>query len=210
MTNDDKKQKELGAKKYNKMKGNNGSGNIEERDDWQTPKWLFNRLNETYGFVFDCCATHKNTKCQMWEDNFENQGHTDVMSWMNPPFSKAREMFKHFFKVIKFGVAIYRCDNLETALWQEVILKNADWIFIPKGRISYEGKEGTGSRFPSALIGIGVKEPEGLDGYTLFVKNAKVESESELNKKINKGTKVAPCSDGVKSPINAKDLIGVE
>jgi len=26
--------------------GNDGSGNVEERDDWQTPQWLFNKLNK--------------------------------------------------------------------------------------------------------------------------------------------------------------------
>lgn len=70
------------------------------------------------------------------------------------------------------GVAIYRCDNMETKVWQEIILKNADWIFIPKGRISYEGKVGKGSRFPSALIGVGVsapKEIEGVEGVLLLI-----------------------------------------
>ncbi len=94
---------------------------------------------------------------------------------MNPPFSLAREMFEHFFKVVSKGVAIYRCDNLETSLWQEVILANADWVFIPKGRISYEGKEGKGSRFPSALIGKGIPIPKELKGFTLKVQKDKSE-----------------------------------
>ena len=76
-------------------------------------------------------------------------------------------MFKHFFKEVEKGVAIYRCDNMETKLWQEIILPNATWIFIPNGRISYEGMEGSGSRFPSALIGFNVEPPKGLKGITL-------------------------------------------
>jgi len=154
------------------MKGNDGSGNTIERDDWQTPQWLFDKLDKQYNFLFDCCATKENTKSQSWSSNFINEITNDTRDscWMNPPFTLAEEMFEHFFKVISKGVAIYRCDNMEIKIWQNIILKNADWIFIPKGRISYEGKEGTGSRFPSALIGIGVKPPMDLVGFTLLIK----------------------------------------
>lgn len=158
------------------MKGNNGTGNIIERDDWQTPQWLFDKLHKQYKFKFDCCASKETTKLDSWSENFELTSGSiikNTICWMNPPFSKAEDMFKHFFEVVSNGIAIYRCDNLETGLWQKHILKNVDWVFIPKGRISYEGKEGTGSRFPSALIGIGLDAPKELEGYTLFVKNAK-------------------------------------
>lgn len=163
------------------MKGNNGTGNIIERDDWQTPQWLFDKLDKQYEFRFDCCASDNNFKYNFYTNNFVEckLPFNNIICWMNPPFSIAREMFEHFFKVVRKGVAIYRCDNLETALWQEVILKNSDWVFIPKGRISYEGKKGTGSRFPSALIGKGLDAPKELEGYTLFVKNAKHEQESK-------------------------------
>ncbi len=145
-----------------KGKGNDGTGNNEERDGWQTSQELFNKLNEQYDFGFDCCASFENHKCDNWTSDFEEVEYKQIHEtcWMNPPFSKAKEMFQHFFKVIKSGVAIYRCDNMETKIWQEDILKLADWIFIPKGRISYEGKVGKGSRFPSALIGYNVPPPK--------------------------------------------------
>jgi site-specific DNA-methyltransferase (adenine-specific) len=156
------------------MKANNGSGNIVERDEWETPQWLFDILNKQYKFDFDCCADENNKKCDYWQDDFldmDEFNSENDMTWMNPPFSKAEHMFDHFFDIIKKGVSIYRCDNMETKIWQEIILKKADWIFIPKGRISYEGKEGKGSRFPSALIGIGIEPPKELNGVTLFVRN---------------------------------------
>ena len=154
------------------MKGNNGAGNVIERDDWQTPQWLFDILDKQYKFSFDCCATKENSKCIRFTNNFNgNKGviHGSTV-WMNPPFSIAEKMFKNFFFTIDHGIAIYRCDNLETALWQNIIFKNATWILIPKGRISYEGKAGKGSRFPSALIGFNVEPPKSIEGVTLFVK----------------------------------------
>jgi len=152
------------------MKANNGSGNIESRDEWETPQWLFEILHKQYNFDFDCCASAKNKKTFIGTFDFENFNPQQLklnMCWMNPPFSKALEMFKHFFKVVKKGVAIYRCDNFETKIWQEVIFPNASWVFIPNKRIAYEGMEGSGSRFPSALIGFNVPEIESLDGITL-------------------------------------------
>jgi len=152
------------------MKANNGSGNNELRDEWQTPKWLFNKLHKQYNFTFDCCACKENHKCEHWTNCFdENYSFENKMCWMNPPFSKANIMFKHFFKVVSEGIAIYRCDNFETKIWQEVIFPNCSWIFIPSKRIVYEGMEGKGSRFPSALIGLNVDLPLELNGIILKI-----------------------------------------
>ena len=155
------------------MAGNDGKGNIVERDDWQTPQWLFDLLDQDYHFEVDCCATIDNTKCNAYPQDFLKViNKDDAICWMNPPFSKAIEMFEHFFKVIKNGVCIYRCDNMETKVWQDIILKNADWVVIPKGRINYEGKAGKGSRFPSALIGVGLPPFEMKNATTLLIKRS--------------------------------------
>ena len=174
-------------------KGNDGKGNIPERDLWETQQELWDKLNKQYNFTFDCCASENNKKCENWHDNFELVGDVeaglteDDIAWMNPPFSIALRMFTHFFKVVDKGVAIYRCDNMETKLWQEVILKNADWIFIPKGRVSYTPFEtgnmrnGMGTRFPSALIGVNVSPPKEIEGKILFIKLNEVSLNSSHN-----------------------------
>ena len=157
------------------MKGNDGTGNNSERDIWETQQKLFNLLDKQYNFMIDCCASKENSKCIKYFDKFEDVDfiHNNIKCWMNPPFSIARDMFSHFFKIVSTGVAIYRCDNLETSIWQDIILKNADWIFIPKGRISYEGIKGNGSRFPSALIGVGVELPININGTILKIEGLK-------------------------------------
>jgi len=160
---------EIGEKQ--RMKGNNGSGNNESRDSWETPQELWNKLNKQYNFTFDCCSNGINSKCNSWTSNFEMWVSAGIkhICWMNPPFSKAEVMFKHFYHEVEKGVCIYRCDNMETKLWQDIILKSATWVFIPKCRISYEGMEGKGSRFPSALIGYNINPPKGLTGHTLII-----------------------------------------
>jgi len=155
------------------MKGNDGTGNNESRDGWQTNQDLWNKLNEQYSFNYDCCASHDNTKCKSFASRFEEVSFVEGCAWMNPPFSKTREMFEHYFKTVTKGVAIYRCDNMETKVWQEVILKNVDWVFIPKGRISYTPFDisirGGMTRFPSALIGFNVEPPNDIEGIVLFI-----------------------------------------
>ena len=155
-------------------KTTNGKGNNPSRDEWQTPQWLFDKLNKQYNFKYDCCATKDNKKTQHYGNDFKQLRFVDGVrrAWMNPPFSKAYEMFKHFFGVV-YGVAIYRCDNMETKLWQENIFPNATWVFIPNKRIAYEGMEGKGSRFPSALIGKNVDPPKELEG-TLLIPNCDI------------------------------------
>lgn len=158
-----------------KNKGNDGTGDNADRDSWQTKQELFDLLNSQYNFEFDCCASFSNKKTVLFSDNFELVDKIDKVSWMNPPFSKAFNMFTHFFKVINKGVAIYRIDNPETKIWQEVIFPNASWIFIPKGRISYTPfevgnmREGNGTRFPSALIGLNVEPPKNITGIIIKI-----------------------------------------
>jgi len=150
-----------------KTKANNGTGNVPKRDMWETPQWLYDILNEQYDFKFDCCANSENSKAPKFSDRFLGLFGINDMSWMNPPFSKAISMFIHFFENVSKGVAIYRCDNFETVLWQREIFPNASWIFIPNKRIVYEGLEGMGARFPSALIGLNVEPPKNLKGTLL-------------------------------------------
>ena len=150
------------------MKANNGSGNNPSRDEWETPDWIFNPLLEQYKISFDCCASELNYKAPYPKEDFLDIVEVnDRVCWMNPPFSKAWIMFQHFFKVVTKGIAIYRADNFETGIWQKVIFPNATWVFIPDHRVSYEGLDGDGARFPSALIGFNVDPPKGIKGILL-------------------------------------------
>ena len=158
-----------------KGKGNDGTGNNEERDLWRTSKDLFSNLNKQYNFNFDCCANEQNKKTVDFSNNFEKITMTTFkqICWMNPPFSKAYKMFEHYFKVINKGVSIFRCDNMETKVWQDVILKKATWILIPKGRVLYTPFDitirGGMTRFPSALIGYNVEPPKYVEGKILLI-----------------------------------------
>lgn len=148
--------------------------NNSTRDEWRTPFDLYQNLRSQYKFNFDCCATSANAKTAHWTDDFlsywPGRKTHSTRFWMNPPFSKAQTMFDHFFSIAVEGVAIYRCDNMETEIWQVSIIPHCDWIFVIRGRINYEGFSGNSPRFPSALIGVGLDPPQDVEGVTLAVK----------------------------------------
>jgi len=141
-----------------------------KRDDWRTPQELWNKLHKQYDFKMDCCAVRVNAKTPAYLSDFADFGFVNVMSWMNPPFSKAYEMFDLFLSRVWKGVAIYRADNMETKVWQ-MILSKADWVHFFPYRVKYEGHEGESPRFPSALIGLNVDFPKDLEGHTIKLRS---------------------------------------
>lgn len=153
--------------------GKLGVGNTTQRDLWITPPMLWSIVNKQYNFDFDCCASVDNRKTELYSSDFESVQSVSGTAWMNPPFTIAKRMFTHFFKVVDKGVGIYRCDNLETLLWQNVIFKHAHWIFIPKGRINYVEETFNSTQespFPSALIGYNVPPIKNMQGVLLIIK----------------------------------------
>lgn len=157
------------------MKDAKKQGKPLDRDEWRTPRDIFDPLDRQYHFFLDCCASPENALCPSFTSRFENHLSSDVMCWMNPPFSKAVHMFTHFCLSVRHGVALYRCDNMETMIWQAIIFPRADWVFIPEFRVAYQGIPNKWNRpvFASALIGIGVPPPLNLQGSLLFPKGGR-------------------------------------
>lgn len=43
---------------------------IDNRDEWETPKELWDELNDQYGFFIDCCANKENAKTNRYFEDF--------------------------------------------------------------------------------------------------------------------------------------------
>jgi len=137
--------------------------------DWGTPSELFDKLNAQYGFDIDLCSNESNKKCGTEVQQLENFDQELVykVGWINPPFSKIRQMLRIALSLKFPVVGIYRCDNLETETWQDIIFSKCDWVLFLKGRVRYEDPvsgDRTSPMFPSALFGKGVKPPEDFFG----------------------------------------------
>jgi phage N-6-adenine-methyltransferase len=58
------------------------------KDNWETPQWLFNELNEEFHFAADLCADLSNHKCLYWcRDYLVETIYEGVTYFMNPPYS---------------------------------------------------------------------------------------------------------------------------
>lgn len=59
-------------------------------DLWETPKWLFDNLNDFFGFDIDVCALPENAKCKSYYTP-EQDGLTqpwEGVVWCNPPYGR--------------------------------------------------------------------------------------------------------------------------
>jgi phage N-6-adenine-methyltransferase len=64
-----------------------------KKDDWETPRILFDTLNDQYGeFLLDVCATSVNTKYLYFftkeQDGLSQEWHWAKKVWMNPPYGR--------------------------------------------------------------------------------------------------------------------------
>lgn len=61
------------------------------KDDWETPEWLFNQLNDEFKFTLDPCCTHETAKCRKHYTKAENgltQDWAGETVFCNPPYSR--------------------------------------------------------------------------------------------------------------------------
>jgi len=61
-----------------------------ESPEWETPQWLFDLLNEEFGFEIDVCASEKNHKCQKYFSKIDDglRQKWEGTCWMNPPYGR--------------------------------------------------------------------------------------------------------------------------
>lgn len=74
------------------------------KDDWETPTDLFEKLNEEFNFSLDPCSSHENKKCELHytieEDGLKQdwQGHA---VFCNPPYGRKKKQQNGYRNVMK-------------------------------------------------------------------------------------------------------------
>lgn len=141
--------------------------------DWQTPKWLYDQLNERYGpFNLDPCTSEDNPMGTEYFYTEEMNGIADYNQWiipevemtrfyMNPPYGretkhwvkKAHEQTQKWKpKIMGVGLLPARTDP---KWFHNYILPYYEIIFLP-GRIAFidpeTGKPVKGTNFASMLV----------------------------------------------------------
>lgn len=126
-------------------------------DMWETPQYLFDRLDRKFHFDIDVCATEENAKCKRYYTK-EQDGLSQEwkgICWCNPPYG--REIIKWVRKAsisAKNGATIVMLipARTDTKWFHEYIYKkeNVNIKFI-KGRLKF-GTAQNAAPFPSMLV----------------------------------------------------------
>lgn len=147
---------------------------------WETPQWLYDKLDSIFHFTLDPCCSLTTRKCSNWFTEKENgliQQWTPHTVFMNPPYNKPRKACNpnckskvcatngyHVLedipgqsdwitKAANSGTPVVALipARTDTTIWQECILTKATTVCLLKGRLKF-GTAENAAPFPSALV----------------------------------------------------------
>ena len=121
-------------------------------DMWETPKDLFDKLDEEFEFQTDVCAIKQNAKCKRFytpEQDGLKQIWTGVC-WCNPPYG--REIEKWMKKAYESNATVVCLvpARTDTKWFHDFVLGKAEIRFI-RGRLKF-GNSKNSAPFPSMLV----------------------------------------------------------
>jgi len=144
------------------MNGNDTALFSKGSDEWSTPQWLFDQLNEEFHFQIDAAATPKNSKVS--DAYFEDLDAVPTLEfgwyckgswerfWLNPPYSKIGPFMKKAYEESLKG-AVVVClipSRTDTRYWHDYVMKAQEIRFV-KGRLKF-GDSKNGAPFPSVIV----------------------------------------------------------
>jgi len=123
--------------------------------EWETPQWLFDRLNRVFQFTLDPACTHENAKCAKHYTRAEDglsRSWAGERVFVNPPYG--REVSRWVEKArleAEYGALVVMLlpARTDTKWWHEHVQDHADVHFIA-GRLKFGGAENS-APFPSAV-----------------------------------------------------------
>jgi phage N-6-adenine-methyltransferase len=133
---------------------------ITPKDDWGTPQWLFDLLNQEFHFNFDAAAVCENAKCNIMSSDSLNLSWykgvgmpTGGRVWLNPPYSAGnidKFMQKAYEESQKGAVVVclVPCAT-DTRWWHNYVMKAQEIRFI-RGRVKFVGYDAEGKQIKNS------------------------------------------------------------
>lgn len=121
-------------------------------DMWETPKDLFDKLDEEFKFQTDVCAIKQNAKCKRFytpEQNGLKQIWTGVC-WCNPHYGRGIEKWMKKAYESSATVVCLVPARTDTKWFHDFVLGKAEIRFI-RGRLKF-GNSKNSAPFPSMLV----------------------------------------------------------
>ncbi len=137
-------------------------------NEWETPIWLFNKLNEEFNFYCDVAATKNNHLCEYYFTEEENSLLQDWSIYKNcfcnPPYGKLISKFiqKGYEESLKGCNVVFLIPARTDTKWWHEYCSKGEVRFI-KGRLKFQNRtfpswKSDGSHkispanFPSAIV----------------------------------------------------------
>lgn len=133
----------------------------QSKDNWETPLYFFNLLNDEFHFTLDPCASDSNHKCAKYytlETNGLRQSWADETVFVNPPFNEKEQWIWKCYeecRIHPITIVMIIPAVTDTIAWHEYIMKYADEIRFCYGRVNFidpTTQNRNGSTFPLAVI----------------------------------------------------------
>lgn len=100
-------------------------GKGKRNDSFETPNWLFNKLNARFNFTVDAASTEENKKCEKrLKDGLRDKWTGRV--FCNPPFSQKKEWMEKAHKSIESGecdlcVMLLPTNSMSSIFWHDFV-----------------------------------------------------------------------------------------
>lgn len=137
------------------------------KDNWETPQYIYDKLNKEFCFTLDPCADELNHKCDKY---YTKKQDGLIQSWKgetvfcNPPYSRKTKNNPGQIAWVKKCYTEARKNNIivvmlipartDTQMFHDYILGNAEIRFI-RGRLNFENggiKNKDPAPFPSMIV----------------------------------------------------------
>lgn len=132
--------------------------------EWETPKWLFDKLDAEFNFTLDPCSTDENHLCNKYytiKDNGLAQDWSGEIVYVNPPYGN---VLKDWVKKChdeymnnNTTVVMLIPARTDTIAQHEYIFKKASIVCFIRGRLKFANKfipkdKITSAPFPSQIV----------------------------------------------------------
>lgn len=140
-------------------------------NDWQTPSWLFEKLDQEFHFDLDPAATEKNALCKYYFDKEADGLKSDWFGnvYVNCPYSELKKWVEKGWKEATQNpkvtvVVMLIAARTDTRAWWNYI-RFGEIRFL-KGRLKFEHLNGAknSAPFPSAIVIFG----KGIEAKTVY------------------------------------------
>ena len=146
--------------------GSGGAAYSSERDDWETPRELFDRIDAIWHFTVDAASSDSNALCERHftaESDGLSQDWGGERVWCNPPYGRGIKDWirKGFEESRKPGTVVVMLVPARTdTAWYHDYVSQADEVAYLRGRLKFSGAE-SNAPFPSMLVRFGGALPNG-------------------------------------------------